>query len=401
MFKTFLQLLCCLSILAGSIFYWFGPSYRTSIFAIPLVFLLLILYINSSSPKLSAFFLPCLFYLLFSAIICSIHIGDYINPLRFLFILFLFIVPSCLLTSNSSRFVYKYLRTFPKIVIYSSLPMAIFILFLQFSIFLGLFDPELFRQGLMKSQENLGANMGIIYKHSYSPFYHIQIVGFYTPFPAFILSLLFLAKRNFRYIIPSIILLLAIFSSLNTALIIATLLSIIVFCIFGPLRIPRQISFILSLVLIGSFVFSIYDLLIVKFTSEISSVSLRSDMINQIFLNLTSNPFRLFFGSGVGSFLNVSNNFRDYTSEYYYEIMTLYIFLQLGVVGFVLLFMPYVGCLSRIWHLDRVLLLYLACYVLGSFFNPFLFNSVAPIYFMSFLPFICDSGYFSSSPLDV
>lgn len=396
MFKKFLYALPILAVLSSSITYWIGlSSVQSSLFALLFTFIIFLLYIKSPDSFFPPFFLLAFFYFLISSVLCSLMTGNHLIPLRFLLLLTVLIIPSCFLRTSSSAFARKYFKHLPSCIVYASLPMAIFIIFLQFSFFLGTLEPEIFRQALFKSDSIVGT----IYKHSYSPFYHIQISGFFTPFPAFILSLLLISRGFTRFILPAIVLLTAIIFSLNTVILFASFSSLFVFAYSNFKSIYRVIAiYSLILVIAFSFVF-ILDLLIAKFSSELSSTSLRSDMILQIFLASSSNPFSLFFGTGVGSTLEVVSRVRDYTGRVYFEFMTLYIFLQLGVIGFSCLLLPYVNFFHKLWRSDRTLIIYFLCFLMGSFFNPYFFNSLSPIYIICFISFLSDSDFYSPSRL--
>ncbi|MFA0526382.1 polymerase, partial [Vibrio sp. 10N.222.52.C3] len=68
-----------------------------------------------------------------------------------------------------------------------------------------------------------------------------------------------------------------------------------------------------------------------------SSLGTRFDQAYALMQGLTRNYYNIFFGQGLGSKLYMVTPVRDYSSFIYYELQSIYIFYQIGIVGFFLL----------------------------------------------------------------
>ena len=391
-----MRILCNLflafSILSSSISYWTPFKFlQSSFFAFPCLLFLLLLAFFQHQLKLSRLFILTTLYILLSAIIVSFASPSVELPFRFFVLFISFIIPSIFTYPRTSPCLLKLISQFPRIIILSSLPIALFIIAFQISIALGFFDPELFRQVLLYSDINLGT----IYKHSYSPFYHIQLVGFYIPFPAFILSLVLIQNGKKFFIIPSLVLALSLLFSLNLSLLVGSLLALFAFLYPSINRlIFTRYSIILLLILLSSFLLG-SSFFVIKISEEVFTPSLRVDMFNLLLSNVSRNPFVLLFGTGVGSTLSIVTRFRDYTGMYYYELMTLFVLLQLGFSGFLLLLSNYFSFVTLLFRHNFKALLFFASYLLGSLFNPYLFNSITPLYILSFVYLFYSSSHYS------
>lgn len=116
-------------------------------------------------------------------------------------------------------------------------------------------------------------------------------------------------------------------------------------------------------------------LLVVFGKYSIDSMKLKADVSNavrieQIEVLTNTNPV---FGSGLGHHVSGGGRWRNYNGDTYFELQTLYIYNQVGIVGllafYVLTVVPYTGKKKRL-----KLVAYLT-YLLYTFFNPYCFDS--------------------------
>lgn len=78
-------------------------------------------------------------------------------------------------------------------------------------------------------------------------------------------------------------------------------------------------------------------------------------------------------GNGLGDSVNKTGNFRNYNGDTYFELQTLYIYYQIGILGlfffYILTLIPYTGKNNR-WKLIAYI-----SYLIYTFFNPYCFDS--------------------------
>ena len=81
-----------------------------------------------------------------------------------------------------------------------------------------------------------------------------------------------------------------------------------------------------------------------------------------------------FIGDGIGNFVRKIGQFRNYNNQIYYELQTLYIYNQIGIIGLSLFYAVNILGLKGIKHQNEKLILYLI-YLFYTFWNPYCFDT--------------------------
>lgn len=104
-----------------------------------------------------------------------------------------------------------------------------------------------------------------------------------------------------------------------------------------------------------------------------TSIPLRLDQINVLFSNQSESIITIFFGKGLGNTVDVTTNLRSYVGAYYYELQTLYILNQVGILFFTyFVFLKYY-LLKNLIQSKFLILIYLV-YILYAITNPYIFD---------------------------
>jgi hypothetical protein len=104
------------------------------------------------------------------------------------------------------------------------------------------------------------------------------------------------------------------------------------------------------------------------------SLPVRGDQVSVLIEDLTKTPADLIFGRGIGNTVDIKTQFRDYTGQYYYELQSVYILNQTGILMF-LLFLLVISVLLYTKINSRYLILLYLSYVLYAISNPYIFDS--------------------------
>jgi hypothetical protein len=116
-----------------------------------------------------------------------------------------------------------------------------------------------------------------------------------------------------------------------------------------------------------------------------SSLGTRFDQAYALMVGLTESYNSIIFGQGLGSKLNVVTSVRDYSSFVYYELQSLYIFYQLGLLGFLLLVALHIYLFLCVCKNIYLILIY-CMYIFYAITNPYMFDTsqvVVLIYLIS------------------
>jgi len=203
-------------------------------------------------------------------------------------------------------------------------------------------------------------------------FYRIQIKGnallpvaffttFYVSFPrrTLIRLLLFLGciyAGNIAYIVVVFFFLVGFF--LKTTSLNLLMKRVVVLLLF----------FIIS-------VFPVYQYFI-KETLELksdSSLPTRVDQVNVLMDDLSENDFYLIFGRGIGHTIEKISPYRDYRGNIYFELQSLYVLNQIGVLGFIFFIFYNIYMSLRLYN--GGLLFFYLCYIIYAFTNPYIFDT--------------------------
>lgn len=105
-----------------------------------------------------------------------------------------------------------------------------------------------------------------------------------------------------------------------------------------------------------------------------NSLATRGDQTRLLMEDLAESPVSFLFGQGLGNTIEKVTAFRDYRGDIYFELQTIYILNQVGVVGFIILCI-YLLAFSLYNYRDKWLLFIYGCYVMYAITNPYIFDS--------------------------
>lgn len=210
-------------------------------------------------------------------------------------------------------------------------------------------------------------------------FYKIQLTGnALIPF-AFLLSYYFFRNGNgngnvfycFLYIIAIII-------AGNFMFIVSVLLFVIIYeakiVVYKKnfLSIFIMVSFFIMTPMIISYV---NEVLTLKYQGvNNSSLGIRYEQAIAFINEMSTNWWKILFGFGLGSSLDVATGIRDYRDYIYFELQSLYFLYQIGFWGFlVFICIHLLMVLKKIQ--DKVLILIYAFYILYAITNPYIFDT--------------------------
>ncbi len=235
----------------------------------------------------------------------------------------------------------------------------------------------------------LSNNFGDVYTYS-GYFYRIQIVGnALIPF-AFMISY-FNYRVNKGRLSFVVLYLLACIIAANLMFIIAIGFFVALFEIIksnAKFRLSTKNLFVLLVMVVSvPFVVDfIYSNILLKLVGGgSSSLGTRFDQAYALMQGLTENYYNIFFGQGLGSKLYIVTPVRDYSSFIYYELQSIYIFYQIGIVGFFLLAVLHFYLFLYVCKNKYLILIY-SMYVFYAITNPYMFDTtqvVALIYLVS------------------
>jgi hypothetical protein len=203
-------------------------------------------------------------------------------------------------------------------------------------------------------------------------FYRIQIKGNALLPVAFFIS--FFSEISHKKLIRGILLVSCVFAG-NIAYLIAIFFFLVVYSLkTQSLNILFKRFLILSIMLLISLV-PIYKYFI-KDTIELksdSSLPTRTDQINVLMDDMTEKSFYIAFGRGLGHTIEKVTSFRDYRGDVYFELQSLYILNQIGVLGFTFFFLYNVYISFRLFNVWLIFIY--GCYILYAFTNPYIFDT--------------------------
>jgi hypothetical protein len=206
-------------------------------------------------------------------------------------------------------------------------------------------------------------------------FYNIQVLGnALLPF-GFFISVHF--YRGIKRLIISSILLIGIFIAGNFAF----FLGLFVFAVltfFTSRNIPtRWFAVGFGAILLGSMILFAPILNYLGNTLEKKSEDSNPTRIDQtevLWADLSSDPFSLVFGKGLGNTVDVKTKWRDYTDNLYFELQSIYFLNQLGLFNFLIFTLANaLGVLIFFTH--RYTKVIYVSYLMYSFFNPYFLDT--------------------------
>lgn len=141
----------------------------------------------------------------------------------------------------------------------------------------------------------------------------------------------------------------------------------------SPVKMVRRVLFMsIVMLIVGGIVYS-YVASEMKAKSAISNAT-RYDQAEVLWEDMARSPKTLLLGSGLGHTIESKTSFRDYRGNTYFELQTLYIFNQLGLLNFCILVLANIILAFRLIKLPELLLVY-GVYVTYAFTNPYIWDT--------------------------
>ena len=109
-------------------------------------------------------------------------------------------------------------------------------------------------------------------------------------------------------------------------------------------------------------------------TKKEGSAQARVDQSKVLFDDMAYSPLTLFLGTGLGHTVEIKTQERDYRGATYYELQTLYIFNQLGLINFTILILANIVLAFRYIKRKDLILVY-SVYVAYAFTNPYMWDT--------------------------
>lgn len=235
----------------------------------------------------------------------------------------------------------------------------------------------------------LSLELGDIYTYN-NYFYRIQIKGNPILPIAFVLSLFTIKSKQTKFATASLILAGIIIAG-NLAFLLSIVFFICMYLLFLFFSNKKVVNFFIyiysnnrkRIVTIGIFVLIIMILsliLLYPYISEVLflkmqfSIPARFDQAKYLLEDFSTSVTSLLFGRGLGNLISVITDFRDYRNSYYYELQSLYILNQVGILYFLIFLFTQIIFMIKFWRNKVIYLMYLS-YVLYAFTNPYLFDT--------------------------
>ncbi len=220
----------------------------------------------------------------------------------------------------------------------------------------------------------LNNNLGDIYTIN-GNFWKIQIRGnALLPF-AFFISMIYYEGKKKKFF--SGIFLLAILCAGNFAFILGTILFTVLYYMYKTKwtiqKIAQNSLFGIMFFLIVSIPLFNYFTEVVKYKS-IRSNPIRIDQTKVLINNMNENLGTIIFGQGLGNVLNVRTQWRDYSGNIYFELQSLYILNQVGILFFVLYVIVNIIFTKYSIKYPQLLIAYFS-YIFYAFFNPYFLDT--------------------------
>lgn len=203
-------------------------------------------------------------------------------------------------------------------------------------------------------------------------FYRIQIKGNALLPVAFFTT--FFYKISHGRLIKCILLIGCVFAG-NIAYLIAIFFFLIIYFLKTSSLNTLIKRFLILCVVVLLSIFPVYKYFI-KETLALkneSSLPTRIDQIDVLMDDMSENKFYIVFGRGLGHTIEKITPYRDYRGDVYFELQSLYILNQLGVLGFSLFLLYNIYISFRLFNI-WLIFIYL-CYILYAFTNPYIFDT--------------------------
>lgn len=260
------------------------------------------------------------------------------------------------------------------------------VILIVFEIYLVLFADPAIASSIRSQVTSL--QLGDVYTYN-QYFYRIQVKGNPILPIAFLVSLFAIQSKRIKFSVASLLFVGTVVAG-NLAFILAILFFVGMYCLillfsnktavafFKKLISTRARIILLSilLVLIFATAFAVlYPYLKEVFVRKmIYSIPTRFDQVYHLIVDLMENTKTLLFGQGLGNGINVISDYRDYRNNYYFELQSIFILNQVGILYFLLFVVTKLIFVIKFWKNKYIYLLY-ASYIVYAFTNPYLFDT--------------------------
>lgn len=104
------------------------------------------------------------------------------------------------------------------------------------------------------------------------------------------------------------------------------------------------------------------------------SLGTRWDQVSVLLDDLTKTTSSTVLGQGIGHTVEVITPLRDYRGNFFFEVQTIYILNQLGVLGFLIFTLYNIRLAFLNYKKEGLILIYIS-YIIYSFTNPYIFDT--------------------------
>lgn len=330
------------------------PFKNLSHLIIPSLFLFIIINIDKLriNSNFCRFFIILLLYLFFSSVY-SLHLGtEFSRIIRFLLILVF--IPICTLIKFDDFD--SYYKTFIKFSFIKSIVIITIALYLVYTQ-----NHDYIRNWVTMN------GLGDIYLLGpLSP--KVQVHGNALLVMAFIIS--YMKDKGFSKV--NIILLLGVLFAGNFAYYLGVALFFVCKGVLLGYKWLKQKNKKIVILLITFIIGIIISIPYIQSTIKLKSEFSNAVRFEQAEMLLDTNAL---IGNGIGHSISKTTEFRKYDGDIYFELQTLYIYNQLGIIGIILF---YITVLSQFFDKKGKLIIYLI-YLFYTFWNPYCFDTTQMI----------------------
>jgi len=332
------------------------PFTRLSVFIVPSVCLYVLLSykeICANTKNLLLCFSAYYVYIMLNIMMSAFLLHDKAYIARFGVILC--VLPLAFLCGGKNR---KRDDTLYRIALYATCLKVLFLIYI-YILFLTVGDFVVFREYIRANElrGDIYASGGRLY---------IQLPG--NAFIPFVFMIRFIKFPRFD--VQNIYLLLGIFLCGNFAFLLGVFLFLAYMAVRTVLR-KREWYIVTPCLMIMAVVLLFALLPFLNETIERKSIQSNPIRLDQAKVLLTGNYFT---GNGIGNVITAKTKWRDYSGSQYFELQTLYIVNQIGLVGYAFFIFITFFALYRITGNGEILLLYFF-YLFYTFWNPYCFDS--------------------------
>ena len=289
------------------------------------------------------------------------------------FALILFFIFFSYIWKVDYKIFFKYLVFFSAILVVGLICLEIFLLFSSMA------EYEILRGFVIQN------NMGDVF--FYHLYYKLELRG--TPLVVFVYMLSYVIDifptkyvKTFR-----LFYFVGIIFAGNFAYQLALLLFHIIKYVYEMIQNPssrfRKIVFLFFMLILLGGVLTDFVSNTMEEKADISNAT-RIDQAKVLIEDMSRNVVTLVFGSGLGHTIEVETEFRDYHGNIYYELQSLYMMNQLGLLGFTLFFAVNLVLAFRCITYPRLLFVY-GIYLLYACTNPYIWDTNHIIVIVSLL----------------